>query len=911
MVQLGSFTAFLSEVALDDLRQVGGKGANLGHLLQSGFPVPDGFCVLARAYEAFIVDGDLAGRLRAALDGLDFSDLQGVERGAAGIRELITSTPIPAAVEEEVRAAYRRLVSSAAGAGLVAVRSSAGTKDLRLTSFPGQMDTYHNLRGEDAVLEKVRECWASLFSYSAVASRHARGIDHFDMFIAPVVQLMVAPRCAGVLFTSHPVEERPDCMVINSCFGLGEGVVSGGLACDHFVVDRDTAEVREESIGDKEFKIVLDAERGEGNRRVPLAGEERRRPSLTREEMEELVAKGREIEALYGVPQDIEWAFGRDGLFVLQSRPMAPPAAAPSPAPAAEERGCEFDSTVDPDYPYYTLSNISEVLPGVLTPLSISDIHSLDRGFVECNSRLGLMKGIDPRSEFTFLGIFYGRAHLNLSVYRAVVSKVPGATTKEFDRRPPEEIGEDEVEGWRPTPRGIISLPGIFARIIHQVATTPREARRQGRKYEGLLLQARQRDYESMPMREIFSILNGVLEDLYHVMAVHIAASQYAVTYFDLLRRATARWLGDDDGMLAARLVTGLQDIESAAPSFLIWDLSRMVKDSPLLAGIVAANRPEEIGALLADSPSPEAAAFLQRLRAFLDRFGYRGVFEAEAMVPNWEQDPSYVFALIRNYLDADPRFDPRELSRRQEREREKAIEEALGGMRGARRLLLCYLVRQSHIYISLREYVKSLIVKGLAHGKMVFRVVGRRLAEEGLLSRPDDVFFLTHPEVERLATGRGEGLEVEELVTRRRREYERNLTVVLPEYSRGRPRPLTLQELASREDVEVLAGIGVSPGRVTGRARVITDPLNNAEIAPGEILVAPVTDAAWTPLFVTASATVVDVGGPLSHGSIVAREFGIPCVVNVDKATALIRAGQLITVDGSLGKVYLHPAEK
>jgi pyruvate,water dikinase len=161
------------------------------------------------------------------------------------------------------------------------------------------------------------------------------------------------------------------------------------------------------------------------------------------------------------------------------------------------------------------------------------------------------------------------------------------------------------------------------------------------------------------------------------------------------------------------------------------------------------------------------------------------------------------------------------------------------------------------------------------------------------------------------LATKRGKGIQVEELVSRRRDEYERNLTVVLPQYSRGRPVPLTPRELEPEEDIEVLTGIGVSPGKVTGKARVITDPRSSAEIKPGEILVAPVTDAAWSPLFVTAAATVVDVGGPLSHGSIVAREFGIPCVVNATSATRIIRTGQVISIDGSVGKVYLNPSEK
>ncbi len=908
---MGRLTAFLSEIDLEDLRQAGGKGANLGYLIHSGFPVPHGFCVLARAFETFLEAGGLGKRLRSIVDAIDFGDLEDVQRNAATLKGEILSTPMPASVEGEVAASYRSLISGANGKGLVAVRSSAGTRDLSITSFPGQMDTYHNLLEEGEVIDKVRKCWASLFGYAALVSRQALGIDHFSVFIAPIVQLMVASDCAGVVFTANPLSGQPDQMVINSCFGLGEGVVSGALNCDHFLVDKTSAATLEEKPGDKDFKIALDTARGKGNINIPLSGEERLKPSLTEAEIRELVKTARDIEACYDQPQDIEWAFSGGKLFILQSRSMNGLVADRTSSTEEREWVSEFDSAVDPDYPNYTLSNISEVLPGVLTPLSISDIDFLDYGFVKCNSDLGLMKGIRSRSEYTYLGIFYGRVHLNLSIYRAAIFKVPGGNVKEFDRRATEEIEEDEAEGWRPTPASIAALPGIFARMIYRAAVTPKEVAALGREYQVKLGRLRRLDYERMPYQEVFAILEDIRKDLFRVLPLHIGASQFATTYYDQLGKATARWLGDADRMLAARLVTGLRDIESALPSVPIWDLSRMVKDSDALREIFESNPPEQIEGALEGNPLPEIRVFLKSLHSFLDRFGYRGVFESEAMLRNWEEDPSYVYAMIRNYLDADPSFSPRELFQRQEMDREEAVCEVMHNLKGSRRLLLRYLLRQAQTYISQREFVKSLIVKDLNHSKKVFRIVSRRLAAEGLLGDPEDIYFLTHTEIADLATGRAKDMPVDELVSRRRSEYERNLTVVLPEYSLGRPKPLTAGEMESREDIKVLEGIGVSPGRVTGRARVIIDPRRNAEMQPGEILVAPVTDAAWTPLFVTAAATVVDVGGPLSHGSIVAREFGIPCVVNVRSATGLIRNGQIITVDGGQGKVYLHPSKE
>jgi phosphohistidine swiveling domain-containing protein len=264
---------------------------------------------------------------------------------------------------------------------------------------------------------------------------------------------------------------------------------------------------------------------------------------------------------------------------------------------------------------------------------------------------------------------------------------------------------------------------------------------------------------------------------------------------------------------------------------------------------------------------------------------------------------------MILNYLEADAASNPRDLAARQHGEREEALRELEERLKGSKLSILKYVLKQAQQFISLREFMKSYLIKGIAHAKKVYRILGRRYCEDGTIGAAEDIYFLTRQEITRLAAG-GE-LPVDELITRRRREYERNLFITLPAYSRGRPVPLTPEELEPREDIETLTGIGVSPGKVTGTARVITDPRRNSEIKPGEILVAPVTDAAWTPLFVTAAATVVDVGGPLSHGSIVAREFGIPCVVNAGTATRLIRTGQVITVDGSRGKVYLHPAEK
>ena len=870
--------------------------------------------MLARAFEVLLSHAGLDRRIQEIVETIDFTDLEAVENESAQIRDLIVESPVPEQIESEIVRAYSTIIKTAGENDLVAVRSSVGTKDLASTSFPGQMDTYHNIRGEEELLGKVKECWASVFSYAAMVNRHVRGLAHSDVFIAPLVQLMVPADSAGVIFTANPLNDRPDQMVINSCFGLGEGVVSGELGCDHFVVDRDSLEILEEEIGEKAFRIELDLGEGHGNRRVPLPEEEGRLPSLSGDQISTLVRMARRIEELYSSPQDIEWAFRGGKLYILQSRKItAPGAGGRVEAEPPGEWVSEFDSTVDPDYPEYTLANISEVMPGVLTPLSItSGIGYLDWGFVETNTAFGLMRGINPRSEYTFLGVFYGRAHLNASVLNAITSRLPGATSQEFERLTPEEEEMRMTEKFRVTPESLLILAGAVVSLISKMINTPRRAAAAKRSLEEKTAEFGRYDFEKIPYLELLEYMKRSRGESVRIFPLHITASQLAVVFFDSLRKTTVRWLDDREGLLASRLVTGLHNLESALPSTHIWDLSRMVKRSPELERIFTENKPEEILEVLRADRSPQSKEFLAALDSFLEKFGFRSVFEAEMMLPSWKEDPSYVFAMVRNYLDTDDEASPRNLARRQERERKEALAEAMEGLSVPRRLLLRSLVKRAQKYIGLREYTKAILTQGIAEVKRQTHTLSRRFTADGFTSEPSDIFFLAREELEVILGGAGDDIPVEELVARRRREHERNLTVVLPEFSTGRPRPLSPGELELEleGDFEVLRGLSVSPGKVTGKARVITDPRRNAEIRPGEILVAPVTDAAWTPLFVTAGAIVVDVGGPLSHGSIVAREYGIPGVLSVRLATRLIKTGQVITVDGDHGRVYLHPHE-
>ena len=318
---MSQFVKWFNEVGLDCLREVGGKGAHLGELTRLGFRVPEGFCVLADAYDRFFEANNLENAIKDILHPIDLSDLPGLEKRTGLFQESFLQVSIPEDVDAEIREAYQFLSRNTGESSLeVAVRSSVAAKNLERSSFPGQMDTYHNICGEDQVLIFVKKCWASLWNFSALVYRLSLNMDPFGVFIAPVVQRMVHSEKAGVLFTANPLNNDTGETVINACLGLGEGVVSGRYAVDHFVIEKDPLTLLEQKIGNKEKKIVHRSDAGQGTALIRVDPEEANAPCLSWEELQELVTIGQKVEGHFNGPQDIEWAYADNKFYLLQTR---------------------------------------------------------------------------------------------------------------------------------------------------------------------------------------------------------------------------------------------------------------------------------------------------------------------------------------------------------------------------------------------------------------------------------------------------------------------------------------------------------------------------------------------------------------------------------------------------------------
>jgi pyruvate,water dikinase len=395
------------------------------------------------------------------------------------------------------------------------------------------------------------------------------------------------------------------------------------------------------------------------------------------------------------------------------------------------------------------------------------------------------------------------------------------------------------------------------------------------------------------------------------VAALHLFNSAAASTGLETLSRSVRAWLPEAPDGLTERLVTGLPDVESARPVYELWRLSRLVTASPDLRDLFDTTEASALAAAVAANPTAAASAFREALAAFLARYGYRAMREAELSSKSWAEDPSFIFATIKSYAQSGDKADPFAAHVRQEALRREAETYADAHLNPLKRRLFRQQLGVAQRFIALREKTKAQWVRSMGPSRAICREAGRRLVERGVLEGPDDIYLLLHGEFERALRGELDRAEAQAIVARRRRDLAICERIELPEWFDGLPGPRWIggqaAAPAAAENGAVLKGIPVSPGRVRGRARVITELDEDAAVEQGEILVAPFTDAAWTPLFFTAAAVVVDLGGPLSHGSTVAREYGLPAVVNVKTGTRQIRTGQEITVDGTRGEVLLH----
>jgi len=859
------------DVDRTDVGLVGGKGANLGELSRlDGIRVPDGFCISTAAFQRVLGAAPAIGGLLDRLALLTAEDREALRELAAAIRNVIEALAIPEDIQEAITGLLTRLGAHAA----YAVRSSATAEDLPGASFAGQQDTYLNVIGRVEILKHISRCWASLFSERAVAYRLQHGFDQRKVHMAVVVQKMLFPQAAGILFTADPVTANRKVTSIEAGFGLGEALVSG-------LANADGYQVRDGQIMGKAIATKQRAtwpRKGGGTEQRALEPERQNQQVLSDAQIVQLARLGRQIEAHFAQPQDIEWCLVEDEFHIVQSRPIT----TLYPIPQAEDRAHHI----------YVSVGHQQMMTDAMKPLGLS-LHQLvaarpmyaagGRLFVDVAPQLAspagrdlllnVLGGNDPLLKDA-LTTLIERGDISESLPADANAPGPGPGKPGMSRADYQSQIEDD--------------PAIVADLIARSQASIAALKRDIRQKSGLelldfIVQDIQLSKQSLTEPRSFAA---------------IMAGMNAATW---LNEHMLAWLGEKNA--ADTLAQSVPNNVTSEMGLALLDVADVIRPHPaVIAYLQQAKDDDFLEGLLPLDGGPAAH---DAIGAYLDKYGMRCAGEIDVTRTRWREAPTTLVPLILGNIKS---FEPGEASRRLERGRRESANKERELLERLRQLPdgqqkateTQRMIHRLRTFMGYREYPKYGIVNRYFLYKQALLAVAGRLVRADVLREREDIYYLTFQELREVV--RTQRLD-DQLVSQRKAEHERNRKL-------SPPRVITsdgeiIAGAYKRVDLpaKALVGLAVSAGVVEGRARVLSD-MADAELEAGDILVTAFTDPSWTPLFVSIQGLVTEVGGLMTHGAVIAREYGLPAVVGVENATRLIQDGQRIRVHGTEGYV-------
>jgi rifampicin phosphotransferase len=841
------FIKQFDELGRGDIDQAGGKGANLGELTRAGLPVPPGFVIVTDAYWAYIAEHRLADKIAGLAASTD--DPGGYEDASEQIQALFADD-VSDALRTEIAEAYAALGEDIP----VAVRSSATTEDLPEASFAGQQDTYLNVRGLENLLAAVRDCWASLWTARAMAYRARQGIDPTTVSLAVAVQQMVDAEAAGVMFTANPSNGHRDEAVISAAWGLGESVVSGSVDTDNIVVRKPDRTIVLSQTADKAVMTVPAQQR---TQELAVPDEQRRKPVLSPAEAAELAAYGTRIENHYGAPQDIEWARADGQFFIVQARPIT--------ALPEVEASMPTDWTVPEPTAMYVRASIVEQLPDPLSPLFADMIDG--------------------------------------AVTRSLQSLFHELLDQDLIRD--DDVGLPTVNGYayyRYSRSGMARLMWRSPTAFRMLSTTQRRWHTYSHpRYRRIVNDWTARDLTGMTTAEL---LTGV-QDLVDAAAEYYTAVQTIIpiaTTSEVLLTwfydAAVRGKGDSPAQV---FVLGSDSVPIRAEKSL-FDLATWTRSHEYLAESLLAMPSEEFlqrAAAVDDSVWHE---WHMRFQTHLNAYGHT-IYNLDFMNPVPADDPAPLLETLKFFVSGKG-ADPYERQRRLLTRREEATAAVLARLDPVRAKAFRRLVHWAQSVAPVREDALADVGLAWPQVRRMLLEIGHRLQQAGVISQPDDVFWLHRAEIDEGLGSLADQVELRKELWRG--QLRATPPQLLPKGGWGDMFRRWMPAASEEQTGDLIKGIAGSAGTITGPARVLGGPQDFGQMQPGDVLVASITTPAWTSLFAMASGVVTDIGGPLSHSSIVAREYGIPAVLGTAVATRRIRSGQLITVDGEAGTVRL-----
>ncbi|MEH7504171.1 phosphoenolpyruvate synthase [Neobacillus drentensis] len=880
-----------NEIDKSSLPFVGGKGANLGEMSRAGFPIPQGFCITTFAYRAFLGTSDEMDELFSLLDQLKPDQLDEIRNLGKRIRASLESLTMPDDIRSAILAAWKRIGTDSA----YAIRSSATAEDLPTASFAGQQDTYLNVIGEDQLLQATQKCWASLFTDRAISYRMKNGFDHRSVFLSVVVQRMVFPEVSGIMFTADPVTGHRKTTAIDASFGLGEALVSGIVSADLYQVR--SGQIVKKQIADKKVAIYALPEGGTITREVPL--DIRNKQALSDEKISELARLGKKIEDHYRTEQDIEWGLADGKIFILQSRPIT------SLYPLPDLNG-------DANLQVFFSFGHQQMMTEAMKPLAISLWRTLfPFGKRNITSESEAMAAAGGRLFLNPTEVLYWKpARKIMPKVISNIDELISNALEQFTQR--ERFLKEAVPNREVIKKARQMMKPILTNVSKSILfrDTSKSIQRCNELMETLVKQSK----EELSLVSGSGRMKWVQESAGKLMMTFfqrmLPYPLSGIVAFKMIQYLSQRWLGDDQeayvlnkslpGNVTSEMGLALGDVaDTARPYPEVIQYLKEAEDHSFYEGL---------------SQIEGGHIFRKEFELYMDQYGMRCPGEIDITKPRWRESPTILVPSILSHIQNLKPREHREKFYNGKIEAEHAGQSILERVRKTRGGLVKqrWMSRLIKVYrdrMGIREHPKYMLVQHLNLYKQAILEEADKFVDKGILQHQTDVFYLTLDEILAIVENRFAG-DLPELIHQRKKEFEWYQKLTPPRVMTSEGEIITGRRRDIQAPIGALIGTPVSPGVTEGFAKVVLSP-EQGNLKPGEVLIAPFTDPGWTTLFNSAQALVMEVGGLMTHGAVVAREYGIPAVAGVDEATKKIKDGQYIRVDGTHGYVEILESYK
>lgn len=872
--------------------QVGGKGANLGELSNiKGIRVPDGFCVTTAAYKKITQHNQELISLQDKLTRVETEERSTISEISAKIRKTIESIPIPTDIAEEIASYLKKFGETDA----YAVRSSATAEDLPTASFAGQHDSYLNIIGKESILKHISKCWTSLFTDRAVIYRMQNRFDQSQVYLSVVVQRMVFPQASGILFTADPITANRKITSINASFGLGEALVAG-------LVSADCYKVQEEKIIDKMIatkKLAIYGLKKGGTETKQINPDQQKVQTLTDQQILQLARTGRQIENYFGSPQDIEWCLADEAFYIVQSRPITTlfpipvPPSASLVSPLKPEEGPPSASLRRPreNHVYVSVGH-QQMMTDAMKPLGLSFFQltagrpmSIAGGrlFVDITRELA-----SPASREILVNVLGKSDPLIRDAFFTILER------KDFLPSLPDDTEEGSADK---SNKGMASKD-FQVQIEYDPTIVPDLI-----KSNQASLAALKQNIQSKSGPDLIDFILDDIQQLKKGMSdpKGFAVFMTAINASAWINEKMMEWLGEKNvadtisqsvpNNITSEMGLALLDVADAIrPYPEVVSYLQQVKEDNFLDELVKYNGGQEVQNVI---------------YAFLDKYGMRCAGEIDITKTRWSEKPITLVPLI---LSNVKNFEPGagklkfEQGRREALKKELEISDRLAQLPDGEQKVKetkqkIELVRN---FIGYREYPKYIMVNRYFVYKQALLKEAQKLADSQVIHDKEDIYYLSFEELREVVITNK--LEYR-AITKRKDEYKLYQKLTPPRVITSDGEIITGRYKCENLPAGAIAGLAVSSGIIEGRARVILK-MDDADLEEGDILVTAFTDPSWTPLFVSIKGLVTEVGGLMTHGAVIAREYGLPAVVGVENATRLVKDGQRIRVNGMDGYI-------